>query len=59
MAIVISKGIRIGVGIAISSSRVAPLIVEFNFQGDLQILEGDPVDLMLESGVEDLESSGS
>jgi hypothetical protein len=59
MAIVIGKGIRIGVGIAISSSRVELPIVEFDFQGDLQILEGDPVDLMLESGAEDLESSGS
>jgi hypothetical protein len=53
MAIVIGKGIRIGVGIAISSSRV-PSIIEFDFQGDLEILEGDPVDLMLESGSEDL-----
>lgn len=47
---------RIGVGISVSSGR--PLIVEFNFQGDLEILDGDSIDLMLESGVEDLESSG-
>ena len=53
MAIVIGKGIRIGVGIAISSSRV-PSIVEFDFQGDLSLLDGDAVDLMLESGSEDL-----
>lgn len=54
MAIIISNGVRIGVKIAISSSRVALPAAGFDFQGDLQILEGDPIDLMLESGVEDL-----
>jgi hypothetical protein len=53
MAIVIGKGIRIGVGISVSSSRVLS-IIEFDFQGDLSLLDGDAVDLMLGSGVEDL-----
>jgi hypothetical protein len=53
MAIIIGAGMRIGAGISVSSSRVLS-IIEFDFQGDLQILDGDAIDLMLGSGVEDL-----
>jgi hypothetical protein len=61
MAIRIGAGIRIGPGMAVSSGdpiRSEPITppepTEFDFQGDLQSLGGSGVDLMTETGSEDL-----
>jgi hypothetical protein len=61
MAIIIGAGMRIGAGMAISSGdpmRSEPITPptpdNFNFEGDLALLVGSAIDLMIGSGTEDL-----
>lgn len=57
MAIVIGAGMRIGAGMAISSGnplRSEPIAPSESLAGDYQTLSGAAIDLMTETGSEDL-----